>query len=263
MSYLSIITKTETKLLKPISRKTLAEQVLAILKRFILIENLQEGDMLPSERRLAANFGVSYRVIREAMSLLAGEGIVGKQQGLGVFVRAFDRNRLQDGELVLFPSSFSKADIYALRVAIEMGAICFATEYATDEDLTELQKMAELRAPEVEQGMMACDIHFHLTILKATHNELFQQFDQLIAEAIRLKAYDRNRLLVPRPLQVTIAEHQAIVDALRKRDAARATVEMYNHMESVRDLVRREKKLSGEHSPEEALRALEKQRVIH
>lgn len=249
-SYLStLLTKIETKPLKPISRKTLAEQVVAILKRFILVEALQEGDRLPSERKLAVDLGVSYRVIREAVSRLAGEGIVGKQQGRGIFIRAFDRERLH-GQNDGFPSFYSKTDICTLRCAIEMGAVCLAAEYATEEDLIKLQEIVEFKVPEAEPSMMGYDIRFHLALLRATHNEILQQLDYLLIEGIRLKVYDNpDRIVAIAPDQLTIAEHRAIVDALRKRDSLKAMVEMYDHMRSMRELARREEKLFGEHLP--------------
>lgn len=228
--------KSDSKLLRPISKKTLAEEVVVILKRFILTEKLKEGDKLPPERELATTLGVSHRVVREALSILAGQGVIGKEHGRGAFVRAFDANRLQAEQAAFFLSSSNIAEFYKLRRAIEVGAICLAVERATEEDLTELGEILEVMGPKAERGesIMAEEMRFHLTLLRATHEEVFHQLDYLIAEAIRLKAYDNpRRLYRSAKIPSTMVEHQAIVDAVRQRDGVRAVSEMYKHFDTM------------------------------
>ena len=110
-----------------------------ILKRFILVEGLRKDSYLPSERQLSEAFGVSHRVIREALSTLVGEGIIDKQQGRGTFVKALDPNCLRDEQVLISINNI--VELYRLRSAIEVGAISLAAVYATDEDLAELQKI--------------------------------------------------------------------------------------------------------------------------
>ena len=227
--------KRNSELLRPVSKKTLAEEVAIILKRFILTEKLKEGDKLPPERELATTLGVSHRVVREALSILAGQGIIGKKHGRGAFVRAFDANRLQAAQAALLPS-LDVAEFYKLRRAIEVGAICLAVERATEEDLAELQEILEVMKPksEREESITADEMRFHLTLLRATHEEIFYQLDYLIVEAIRLKVYDKPRRLYRNERNPsTMMEHQAIIDALRRRDGKRAVYEMHKHFDSM------------------------------
>ncbi len=229
--------------LKPVSRETLADQVVTILRRYILVEKLKRGDRLPPERILAANLGVSYRVIREALAVLVGKGTISRKQGRGTFVRNVDTGHIQSGHLDLFPSISSRADIYALRVSVEMAAAGMAAENATDKDLAHLNDIADFNASDRDQGMMAYEIRFHRALLRATHNPTLQRFADLIAEALRLKAYDINiPVFGERPAaqssgRVAISEHRHIVDALTERDGAKATAIMYKQMASVRTLI--------------------------
>lgn len=227
--------KRNSELLRPVSKKTLAEEVTVILKRFILTEKLKEGDKLPPERELATTLGVSQRVVREALSILAGQGIIGKKHGRGAFVRALDTDRLQAAQASFLPS-LDVAEFYKLRRAIEVGAICLAVERATEEDLAELREILEIMKPKAERGesITADEMRFHLALLRATHEEVFYQMDYLIVEAIRLKVYDKPRRLYRNEKNPsTMVEHQAIIDALRRRDGKRAVYEMHRHFDSM------------------------------
>lgn len=218
-----------------VTKYTLTEQVVAILKRFILTENLQEGDQLPSERQLAATLGVSQRVVREALSTLAGQGIIEKRHGLGAFVQSFDQQRLLS-DIKAIPVEYPDADdLHAARCAIECGAMHLAAEHATDEDIAALQTCIEAMTSSAAQGLspVGDDLCFHLSVLKATHNQTLQGLSHLIAESVRLHDIWKNPGGIHRKIQEVehiLDAHQAIVDALRERDATKASEAMYAHL---------------------------------
>jgi len=218
---------------EPVTRSTLAEQIVAILKRFILLEGLQVGDKLPSERDLAAALGVSHRVVREALNILTGEGMVLKEHGRGSFVRAFDRQRLE-AETVVAPHFPDPVALFEARCAIEVGNMYIVARRATDEDLATLQDIVDDMEQKARQGEgpSAPDIVFHLTLLRATHNETLQRFAYLIRESLR-----RNVYISPGILSRSMGDdsralhtHRAIVDALRERDGTKAALAMIHHL---------------------------------
>ena len=221
--------------LGPVHKTTLTERVAIILRRFILMENLQEGDLLPSERQLSAALGVSHRVVRGALCILVGEGIVAKQHGRGNFVRAFDRERART-ELVIPPTQFyNPADLLQARCAIEIGMMPVVVAQATEEDLAALQEAIDFLKRNMEQGTSATpdDLRFHRTLLAATHNETLQHLEHVITESIRIRIYQVPALL-HRGVQDecdTVCAHQAIVDAIRDRDASRAILAMQSHLQ--------------------------------
>lgn len=63
------------------------QQIAADLRTQILSGTLQEGDRLPSEAELMADYGVSRIVVRQAADVLVNEGLVAKKHGQGSFVR--------------------------------------------------------------------------------------------------------------------------------------------------------------------------------
>jgi GntR family transcriptional repressor for pyruvate dehydrogenase complex len=218
-----------------VTKYTLTEQVVAILKRFILIENLQQDDQLPSERRLASTLGVSHRVVREALSILAGEGIIEKRHGLGAFVQSFDEQRLLS-DLGAIPVEFPDADdLHEARCAIECGAMHVTVENATDEDVADLEACVQAMRQSAEKGESSVgdDLRFHLSLLKATHNETLQGLSHLIAQSIRLHDIWKSPSGLHRKtedVEHILRAHQAIVNALRARDAAKASQAMYAHL---------------------------------
>ncbi|MBI3942525.1 MAG: FadR family transcriptional regulator [Chloroflexi bacterium] len=220
--------------LEPVAKVTLADRVAIILKRFILTEDLQPGDQLPPERELAAIMGVSHRVIREALGLLVGQELIYKEHGRGAFVKEFDRRRLE-AELTLSLSHFpNPADLHQARCAIEIGMMPIVANNATQADLAILQHMVDLFKEKLEHGQSptAEDLAFHQTLLKATHNETLQNFKYIITESIRLRVYDAPGMLHRQMQEEShiVLAHQAVVDALKARDAAAATMAMYAHL---------------------------------
>jgi GntR family transcriptional repressor for pyruvate dehydrogenase complex len=214
-----------------VTKTTLPGQVVVILKRFILTEDLREGDKLPTERDLAATFGVSQRVVREALDILVGEGVIYKKYGRGTFIRSLEARSAGEGT----PAPSEAVDeLYRVRRAIEVGAVCLAANHATQEDLDALQDVIDTMGPKAERGesVAADEMYFHLALLRAAHNEAFQQMDYLLAESIRFKMYDRPSRLFStdgtgNPF---VSEHQAIVDALRTGDSAEAMRVLHKHL---------------------------------
>ena len=77
-------TTSITRLIAPTS--SLTERVAISLREDITQGRYKLGEPLPSEGSMAASFGVSRTVLREAISRLKAEGLVSTRQGLGAFV---------------------------------------------------------------------------------------------------------------------------------------------------------------------------------
>ena len=73
--------------LLPIKRATLVEKLVAEVRSEITSGRLQVGQRLPTEAKMAAQFGVSRPLLREALAELRAEGFVQTESGRGTFVR--------------------------------------------------------------------------------------------------------------------------------------------------------------------------------
>ena len=216
----------------PITRRSLVEQVQAVLSRLILIEDLQEGQQLPSERQLAAALGVSHTVVREALGILAREGIITKRHGLGNFVASFPHDSLTPAVADVPQGSPDPADLHRARCAIECGAVYMAAEYATEEDIAILLKLARSANDSANQpGTPAAqNLRFHLALLQATHSKTLQGLRYVIVDSIRLTLWARPAALQRWMDPQSVQSHEAIVHALRERDGVKALSTMHHHL---------------------------------
>lgn len=224
-------------LLSPVERISLGEKIAVIISRLIFLENLSPGTQLPSERDLAATLGVSHRVVREALGILVGKGIIVKEHGRGAFVQSYNRARLE-AELTLPPAFYADpAYIYEACFAFEVGLMAVVVEQATEEDLAELQAVIDQMRKKAITGASTFkeDLRFHQLLAQATHNELLQEMSQITIATSQLIIYYNPDLLhrtEPERTMRAIQAHQAIVDATRARDHEKATLAMMAHTRS-------------------------------
>ena len=118
---------------------SLPDRVAEVLSQEISDGALAPGSRLPVESELAARFGVSRPVIREALAKLKYEGLLDSRQGRGVTVvgpagrRSY---RLEDAHL-LGPEE--QAQIYELRTVLETEAAALAARRRQPQDLKALE----------------------------------------------------------------------------------------------------------------------------
>jgi GntR family transcriptional regulator, transcriptional repressor for pyruvate dehydrogenase complex len=235
--------------LDPVARTPrLSDVVSQRLLAAIREAGLQAGAKLPSERELGEQFGVSRTVIREAVRHLAAKGILEVRSGSGATVARIDGSSVSDA-LSLFLGRKGLPDpqkIHEVRETLEMETVQLAARRATDEDLAEIRRMHErLRqvADDPEAASLA-DVAFHRAIAKATENELFV----VLVDSIGDVMMDIRRATVWRPgrVQIGIAHHQRILEALERRDVEGAARAMEDHLvESLQALTEAEAAMAG------------------
>lgn len=193
---------------------------------------LSPGDKLPTEHVLAKTLGVSRSVIREAIAQLRNEGLVETRQGVGAFVseRPARLIRIKEGDL-FDPQSFRA--LFQLRVPLEIEAAGLAAVHHTEADLARIDEaLGHMTGPEKwSHQSIDADLAFHRAVADATHNEYFSMFVGFIAERISL-AIDaaRSRAVLEEIVEVTIAEHVRLRDAIAGRNPAEAREAMRLHM---------------------------------
>ncbi len=191
------------------------------------------GQKLPTEHNLAQSFGVSRSVIREAIAQLRNEGLIETRQGVGAFVTEPDRRQA----IRIEPERLADRDhfqsLFQLRMALEIEAAGLAAVHHTAEDMSRLDEaLAEMTGREkwTDEGI-AADLAFHRAVAAATHNEYFPLVLGFIAERISqaIRAA-RARAVLEEIVEITIAEHQAIRDAIAVRDPLKAREVMRQHV---------------------------------
>jgi GntR family transcriptional regulator, transcriptional repressor for pyruvate dehydrogenase complex len=213
---------------------TLSDQVSQALLARIESGRLKAGEKLPPEAILAPEFGVSRTVVREAISRLKHGGLLESRQGSGVFVSlqpTISPLKIDDS---VIESREALLQIVELRRAIESETAALAAQRRSKAQLAEIELAFRAIDAEVAAGGdgVAADVGFHRAIARATGNPYFLKtlefLSQYLTSATRLtRANEARRIEFMRQVR---EEHSAIVEAIRRRDAAAARNAAATHM---------------------------------
>ena len=200
-----------------LSPRALYEEVAELLRQRIFRRELEPGSWI-DEVKLAQEYGISRTPLREALKVLAAEGLVTMKVRRGAYV-----TEVSDRDL---------ADVYHLLALLESDAAAVVAERASDAELKELQKLhKELEgAVKDRDRFFAINERFHMRLLELASN---RWRDQMVADLRKVMKLNRhNSLLKAGRIEESLAEHRAILDALLQRDPEAARRRMQEHFRS-------------------------------
>ena len=225
--------------ISPPSRSALFEQVAAQLEGLILAGKVAVGSKLPPEGTLAAQFGVSRPVVREALAQLRDRGLTETVNGSGTYVRQPDSEHLT--EVLLRHLHFGELaapqvieSLYEARLAVEVMAARLAADRVLDADLhlisARFEQMKTARRDPA--AWIAADMGFHLAVVDAAHNPFLRAFLTPMTRIIEQSMSESWR--DPKAVQAGLLAHQAICDAILAHDGDWAAQAMLDHLEDSR-----------------------------
>jgi len=194
--------------------RPLYEEVAERLRQRIFARDLQPGSWI-DEIRLAQEYGISRTPLREALKVLAAEGLVTMKVRRGAYVTEVNEKDL--------------SDVYHLLALLESDAAAVVAEGASDAELQELQDLHRdlVRAEGDRELFFAINERFHLRLLELADNRWRMQ---LVADLRKVMKLNRHQSLFKTGrVQESMAEHQALLDALLSRNAALAGQCMQAH----------------------------------
>ena len=213
-----------------IERRSAAEAVFHALRTAIEAQEIPLGTKLGSEAALAADYGVSRSVIREALRSCAALGLTRTETGRGTFVISHQPTQ----ELVL--GSFSSEDLHEARPHIELPAAMLAAQRRSEEDLERLQGLIEQMENEDDPAAWVdLDTAFHAAVALASKNSVFTKVVADIREAMARQSETVN--LVAGRRTPSNDEHRAIYQAIANQDTQAATDSMAAHLSAVQEAV--------------------------
>lgn len=200
-----------------------------------------DREHFPTEAELAKQHGVSRSVTREAVKMLTAKGLLSARPRQGTVVEPTTSWNLFDTDVLrwLLERQFSVEllkQFNQLRVAIEPEAAALAAQFAGDEDLQRIDRGLE-RMEAADRGLddtLEADIAFHVAILRASRNPFYAQFRDVVGTALRTSIRFTNRI---KGRSASVADHAAVRDAIRGRDAAAARVAMRDLIGDVLQLI--------------------------
>ncbi|MFT4267055.1 MAG: GntR family transcriptional regulator [Xenophilus sp.] len=201
--------------------RALYEEVAEQLRQRIFRRELEPGSWI-DELKIAEEFGISRTPLREALKVLAAEGLVTMKVRRGAYVTEVSERDL--------------ADVYHLLALLESDAAGVVAARATPQQLAELEALhAELEAAAApgrvdREHFFALNERFHMRLLAIADN---RWRDQMVADLRKvMKLNRRNSLLKAGRIAESLAEHRSIMAALEARDPAAAMACMREHFRS-------------------------------
>lgn len=213
-----------------ISSSTVVTSVVEKLRQALARGQWRTGDMLPGQRELAEQLGISRPSLREAVTVLETLGLVRSLPGKGVLVLDADAVTLEPG--MDTSAAASLADVLELRYTLEPFIVGLVAQSANSQDvgqlrLTLMDMREALEADDSEAGVKAY-IAFHEALFTLTTNPIFQSVVQQTGNALKQSAdMLRNS---PEHLAARLKENEAVVRAIRERNSAQASAQMRQHI---------------------------------
>lgn len=216
-----------------LSKQTIRAQVSERLGAMIRSGLLRPGDELPSERELAATLAVSRETVRGAIQALAAVGLLETSQGA--------RTRVTAATAPQPPAPERLRELQAVHEArelVELPVLRLAAQRIGTADLDRLARLVEdqhgLLGDAV--GFQISDAEFHDVIWRAGGNPRLSGF---LAELYAFRL-DARRAVLSRPEAVaqSLADHVAILTALKARDPEAAASAAARHLARIRDTTR-------------------------
>jgi DNA-binding FadR family transcriptional regulator len=214
------------------SRTDHVAELAAELERAILAGELAPGDLLPSEREISAQRGVSRSVVREALGRLASLGLVHSRHGSGTRVARPNSRQVTVGyQRLLAGPGVQLEHLAAVRLPLETAIAALAAQRRTEEDLERMdraQKVLGNPRRSLESHVEA-DLEFHAALADATGNPLFRV---VLAPIQQLLIESRRRTLGRYGAAIAHEHHAQVLEAVRAGDADAAARAMRRHIEA-------------------------------
>lgn len=210
------------------------EKILDWFKAQILSGGLKQGDTIPSERELAAQFGVSRVPVREALRILEYIGII-QNTADGMIVQPVNIQLLNPK--ADFAANITKEtlkDLFEVRIFLESAAAYYAAERRTEEDIEKmrqsLQSMLQvLENPDGEEKALIEASHiFHFCVIAAAKNAVLENIYRNLYDLLEVsKQHTMNQNRVS---DATLMDHEAILAKIENKNPEEAAKYMKFHL---------------------------------
>ena len=203
---------------QPLAPRALYEEVAESLRQRIFSRELAPGSWI-DEMKIAEAYGISRTPLREALKVLAAEGLVTMKVRRGAYV-----TEVSDQDL---------AEVYHLLSLLESDAAGTVAMRASDAELADLSALhqeleaAALPGRQDRAQFFRINEQFHMRLLEIASNKWSRQMVADLRKVMKLNRH--NSLLKAGRIDESLAEHRLVMAALAQRDASAAMARMQEH----------------------------------
>ena len=205
----------------PIAPRALYEQVAESLRQRIFSHELVPGGWI-DELKIAQSYGISRTPLREALKVLAAEGLVTMKVRRGAYVTEVSEQDLRE--------------VYHLLGLLESDAAASVASLASAEQLQELRELHQQLEHAAQPGRVdrlaffRVNELFHMRLLGIAGNRWSLQMVADLRKVMKLNRH--NSLLKEGRVEESLGEHRAVMAALEQRDGVLAMQRMREHFRS-------------------------------
>jgi GntR family transcriptional regulator, transcriptional repressor for pyruvate dehydrogenase complex len=212
------------------AREPISSEITRRLIEYLISGEIQPGERLPSERKLAESLGVGRSHVRQAIKSLAVLGLIDVRQGDGTYLKRTDSPLLPLAiEWGLLLGAKRTRDLIEARHKLEVLLAGLAAERHTAEQLVEMHRLlAVMERSAGTDEFVDADVALHLQITQAAANQSMLQIMRGIRTLLEVWVYRVAH--TPGTAPPTWAEHAAVVHAIERRDPTAARAAMEEHM---------------------------------
>jgi DNA-binding GntR family transcriptional regulator len=202
---------------RPLVQRALYQEVAERLRQQIYARELEPGSWI-DELKLAADYGISRTPMREALKVLAVEGLVTMKVRRGAYVTEM--------------SADDVAQVYHVMALLESDAAGIVAMQASDAERAELKALHERLEKQARQrdAFFATNEQFHMAVLRIAGNRWAMQVVTDLRKVMKLNRH--HSLFKTGRLAESLAEHRALMAAIEARNAREATRLMRAHFEN-------------------------------
>jgi len=232
--------------IKPVSKKSLFEEVSEQIIQLIQEETFKLGEKLPGENSLSDSFNVSRNSIRESLKALQLTGILTSKPGKGTYVSEKALRNIHNMELMsIIENESTLIELMETRLIIEPDLVYLATKRITDKDIKKLEAVIEKGQKALAEKNYSFDIgmEFHMLILEISRNRILGDFmksitDHLIAQRGKLMLKHLSEYI----LEVEMGEHEKMLELIKNGEAEKAKDSMRKHIANSMQIIMEKQK---------------------
>ena len=201
----------------PLTPRALYQDVAERLRQQIFARQLEPGSWI-DEQKLAADYGISRTPLREALKVLAAEGLVTMKVRRGAYVTEMSADDVRQ--------------IYHLLGLLESDAAGVVAQRASTEQIQELRALHDKLEKQVRQrdAFFATNEQFHIRLLQMSGNRWLEQTVHDLRKVMKLNRH--HSLFRQGRLAESLAEHREVMQAIERRDAEGAVRLMRRHFDN-------------------------------
>jgi GntR family transcriptional regulator, transcriptional repressor for pyruvate dehydrogenase complex len=221
---------------------SLTDRAISRIRELIQSGQLPPGSKLPSEQQLAAQLGLSRNLMREAVKALVAVGVLEIRRGDGTYVTSLEPGVLLGGlgSAIELLQGETVLELTEVRRLFEPVATALAATRMSADALAQVaEHLAAMRAAKDDVELLnKHDAAFHRAVIAATGNRTLESLlEGISSRTVRARVW--RGMVDDNAAAITLAEHEAIYDALAAGDAQLAQAAALVHVGTTEKWLRR------------------------